>query len=84
MGLFDVIKDKAAELLSGANDKVKDLTGVELPGTEAADQLAQSADDVAETATTAGQDVTDTAQNITGSAAEAADNPITEATDTNK
>jgi hypothetical protein len=84
MGLFDIIKDKAAELLSGASDKVKDLTDTELPGTEATDQLEQSAGNVAETATTVGQDLTETAQNLTGSAAEAADNAIAEAADPNK
>ncbi len=95
MGLFDIIKDKAAELFSGASEKVNDLTGVELPGTEAADQPAQSADNLADTAATAGQDVTDsaatagqdvtdTAQDITGSASEAANNAITDATDPNR
>jgi hypothetical protein len=81
MGLFDIIKDKAAELLSGASDKVNDLTGAELPGAEAADQLAQSADTVADTAATAGQDLTATAQDVTGSASEAANDAITDATD---
>jgi hypothetical protein len=84
MGLFDIIKDKAAELMSGASDKVNDLTGAELPGAEAADQLAQSADNVADTAATTGQDLTDTAQDVTGSASEAADNAITDATDPNR
>jgi hypothetical protein len=77
MGLFDIIKDKAAELLSGATDKVNDLTGTELPGTETTDQLAQSAGNLTDTAATAGQDITDTAQNITDSASDA----ITDTTD---
>ena len=84
MGLFDIIKDKAAELLSGTSDKVNDLTGAELPGAEATDQLAQSADNLADTAATAGQELTDTAQDITGPASEAAYNAITDATDPNR
>jgi hypothetical protein len=70
MGLFDIIKDKATELLSGTSDKVNDLAGAELPGAEAAGQLAQSADNL-----------TDTAQDVTGPASEAANNAITDATD---
>jgi hypothetical protein len=74
MGLFDIIKDKAAELFSGAGDKVNELTGTELPGTDAAaDQLAQSADNVG-----------DTAQDLSGSVSEAADSAITDATDPDK
>lgn len=80
MGLFDFIKDKASELLSGASDKVQDLTGAELPGDEVADKLTQSADNVADTVGNAGQDVTDAAQDVTGSASEAAN----DATDSNK
>lgn len=83
-GPVDIIKDKAAELLSGASDKVNDLTGAQLPRAEAADQLAQSADNLADTAATAGQDLTDTAQDITGSASEAANNAITDATNPNR
>jgi hypothetical protein len=84
MGLFDIIKEKAAELLGGAGEKVNDLTGVELPGTESTDQVAQSADNLADTAATTGQAVSDTAQDITGSAAEDATNAITDLTDPNR
>ncbi len=70
MGLFDVIKDKAAELFSGAGDKVNELTGTELPGADAVDQLADN--------------VTDTAQDLSGSVSEAADGAVTEATDPDK
>lgn len=73
MGLFDIIKDKATELLGGATDKVNDLTGADLPGGEAADQLAQATDNL-----------TDTAQDITGSVAEAADSAITNPTETDR
>jgi hypothetical protein len=74
MGLFDIIKEKASELFSGASEKVSEVTGVDVPG---ADQVAQSADNLADTATTAGETITDTAQDVTGSAAES----ITDATD---
>jgi hypothetical protein len=77
MGLFDIVRDKVTELLSGASDKVTELTGAELPGAEATDQLAQSADNLADTATGAAQD-------LTGSASEAVDSAITDATDPNR
>ncbi len=72
MSLFDMLKEKATELLGGAGEKVSELTGVDLPGGEAVDQVTQSATDLAEsgqtiaetateTATSAGQDVVDSA-----------------------
>jgi hypothetical protein len=71
MGLFDMVKEKVSELLSGAGDKVTELTGAELPGTEVADQLTQSAETVADTT----QGLTDTAtgavEDLTGSASDA-------------
>ncbi|WP_439379678.1 hypothetical protein [Amycolatopsis lexingtonensis] len=57
MSLFDMIKDKATELLGGAGEKVSDLTGIDLPVGEAADQVAQSAAEVTES----GQDIVDSA-----------------------
>lgn len=53
MSLFDIIKEKAGELLGGAGEKVTELTGIDLPGAEQAGQAAADA----------GQDITDTAQN---------------------
>jgi hypothetical protein len=50
MSLFDMIKGKTAEPLTGASDKVSELTGIDLPGGEIADQLTQSADGLADTA----------------------------------
>ncbi|CAM3731467.1 hypothetical protein KIPE111705_22085 [Kibdelosporangium persicum] len=92
MGIFDIIKDKVSELMSGAGDKVTELTGAELPGAEATDQLTQSAGDFTDTAAAAGQDlagttqglsdtVTDAANDLTGSASEAADSAISNAVD---
>jgi len=57
MSLFDMIKDKATELLGGAGEKVSELTGIDLPVGEAADQVAQSAAEVTES----GQDIVDSA-----------------------
>ncbi|HEY0448257.1 hypothetical protein [Actinophytocola sp.] len=68
MGLFDFVKEKAAELMSGAGDKVSELTGTELP---------QSADELADTATGLGDTATGAAQDLTGSANDA----ITDVTD---
>lgn len=66
MGLFDAIRDKAAELLGGAGEKVSELTGTELPNTDALAEQAQGvgdtaqgyADSAAETVSGAAQDVT--------------------------
>jgi hypothetical protein len=44
MSLFGMVKGKAAELLTGASDKVSELTGIDLPGDEIAEQLTRSAD----------------------------------------
>jgi hypothetical protein len=57
MSLFDMIKDKATELLGGASEKVSDLTGVDLPLGDAAGQAEETAADL----TGAGQDIADTA-----------------------
>jgi hypothetical protein len=85
MGLFDIIKEKASELLGGAGDKVTELTGVELPG---ADQVAQGAEDLTATATDAAQGLTETAtgavQDVTGTATEAAGNVIPDGIDPTK
>jgi hypothetical protein len=79
MSLFDMIKGKAADLLTGAGDKVSELTGIDLPGGEIADQLTQSADsladagqNLADTATGAGQNLADTATDAGQNLAEAA------------
>jgi hypothetical protein len=71
MSLFDMVKGKAAELLTGASDKVSELTGIDLPGGDIADQLTQSADgladagqNLADTATGAGQNLADTAGTV--------------------
>jgi hypothetical protein len=57
MSLFDMIKDKATELLGGAGEKVTELTGIDLPVGEAAGQVTESAAEVTE----AGQGFVDTA-----------------------
>lgn len=79
MSLFDAFKEKAAELFGGASDKVGELTGMDVPGTEVVDQFTQSADQVTETvggfadgATEAGQNLTDTAQDFGTTATDAA------------
>jgi hypothetical protein len=75
MGLFDAVREKAAELLSGAGDKVSELTGAELPNAnEVTDQLPQ-ADQVAESA----QGVTDT---VTESATDTVTGAVDGVTDT--
>jgi len=74
MGLFDSIKEKASELLGGAGDKVSELTGTELPGQEAVENVAgnatETAQGVGEQATGAAQDVTDSATETFNNATE--------------
>lgn len=85
MGLFDAVREKAAELLSGATDKVSELTGTDLAdaqqnATDTATETAQNAGDTAQgyadTATGAGLDLAGTAtesvQNATDTAADTA------------
>jgi hypothetical protein len=50
MGLFDMFKDKASELLQGAGDKVSEVTGLDLPLGGVADQVTESAAGLGETA----------------------------------
>ena len=81
MGLFDTIREKAAELLSGVTDKARDLAG-DLPGAEMLDDLSQSATDAASQAT---DEAEGTVQDLGASATEAAADAtgsVTEATDT--
>jgi hypothetical protein len=59
MSLFDTLKEKAAELLGGAGDKVSELTGIDLPGGEIAGGLADAGQNLADTATEAVSDATD-------------------------
>jgi hypothetical protein len=70
VGLFDAIREKASELLSGATEKVGDLAG-DLPGVqdlsqsatdaagEASEQVAGTAQDLGATATDVSGSVTD-------------------------
>lgn len=90
MGLFDVVREKAAELLSGATDKVSELTGTDLAdaqqtATDAASESAQNLGDTAQgytdMASGAGQDLAGTAadsvQDVTDTATGAvADTPV--------
>ncbi|MDX6293307.1 MAG: hypothetical protein QOH50_2382 [Kribbellaceae bacterium] len=49
MGLLDMFKDKASELLQGASDKVSEATGIDLPIGDVADQVTESTDGLGET-----------------------------------
>ncbi|TCO19787.1 hypothetical protein EV652_113186 [Kribbella steppae] len=50
MSVFDMLKNKASELLQGASEKVSDATGIDLPVGDAADQVTQATDGLGETA----------------------------------
>lgn len=60
MGLFDAMKEKAAELLGGATDKVSELTGTDLG--DAQQNVTDTAQNLGDTATGAAEQYTDTAQ----------------------
>jgi hypothetical protein len=66
MGLFDTIREKATELLSGATDKIEEVTG-NIPD-------VQAVEDLSETATGAVPDttgsITDASNTVTGSITE--------------
>lgn len=80
MGLFDTIRQKATELLSGATEKASELAG-DLPGAEMLEDLPQSASDAASQATDeAVGSAEDLGASATETAAEASDS-VTEATD---
>jgi hypothetical protein len=70
MGLFDAVREKAAELLSGASDKVSELTGADLG--EAQQNVTDSAQNLGDTATTATEDLTGTAQGYADTAQDTA------------
>ena len=82
MGLFDAIREKASELMSGATEKVGELTGTDLAdaqqnATDTAQNLGDTAQGYATEASGAGQDLAgsaaDSVQNVTDAAA---DTPI--------
>jgi hypothetical protein len=85
MGLFDTIREKAAELLSGVTENAGDLAdGLpgELPGAETLNDLSQSATDAASEAT---NEAAGTVQDLSADATEAATDAagsVTDATDT--
>ncbi len=89
MGLFDIVREKASELLGGASEKVSELTGTELPGKDAAEELTQSADnvtgdvtgDVTGNVTEAAQGVGETATGAAQDVTDAATETVTDATE---
>jgi hypothetical protein len=57
MGLFDAIREKATELMSGATDKIEEVTGG-IPDGQAVEDLTQSATDtVTETQNSIGEQI---------------------------
>jgi hypothetical protein len=66
MGLFDMFKGKAAELIQAAKEQVGEVTGIDLPAS--VDELIETAN---ATVGQAGQDLTD---NAAGSAAQVGQN----------
>ena len=72
MSLFDAIREKAGELLSGATEKIGDVAG-DLPGVQ---DLSQSATDVAgqagDVAGRTGEHVTGAAQDLGATATDTA------------
>jgi uncharacterized protein YjbJ (UPF0337 family) len=88
MGLFDTIREKAAELLSGVTDKVGDLPGAEilegLSGS-ASDAVGQATDGAEGAVQDLGASATEAATDATGAVSDATDSvtgSVTDATDT--
>ncbi|MGH3758377.1 hypothetical protein [Actinophytocola sp.] len=79
MGLFDIVREKAAELMSGASDKVSELTGTEVP--QSADEVTDAATNLGDTASNLGDTATGAAEDLTGSATDAAEGVIGDVTD---
>ena len=48
MSVFDMLKNKASELLQGAGEKVSDATGIDLPVEGVADQVTEATDGLGE------------------------------------
>jgi hypothetical protein len=69
MGLFDAIREKATELLSGATDKLEEVTGG-IPDGQEAGGLTETAAGAVSDAAGSVTDVTDT---VTGSVTETAE-----------
>jgi uncharacterized protein YjbJ (UPF0337 family) len=68
MSLFDSIREKATEMLSGATEKVGEFTG-DIPGGQAVEDLSGTASDTVSGAVTdATGTVTDAAGNVTDTA----------------
>lgn len=81
MGLFDTIREKAAEMLSGVTEKAGEFAG-DLPGAETLEGLSQSATDaVSQTADEASGTVQDLGASATDATADATGS-VTDATDT--
>jgi hypothetical protein len=73
VGLFDAIREKAGELLSGATEKVGDLTA-DIPGVQEVQDMTQSAGDQATAAAEdLGTTATGAAENLSGTATDATD-----------
>jgi uncharacterized protein YjbJ (UPF0337 family) len=70
MSLFDSIREKATEMLSGATEKVGEFTG-DIPGGQAVEDLSATASDTVSGAVT---DATGTVTDATGAVTDAAGN----------
>jgi hypothetical protein len=77
MGLFDTIREKAADLLSGVTEKAGEVAG-DLPGAEVLGDLTQSASDAASQAT---DEAAGAVEDLGASATEAADDVTGSVTD---
>ena len=85
MGLFDSIREKATELLSGATDKASELAD-NLPGGQAVEDLTGSATDSAQdlgaTANDTAQDLGTTATDSVGNVTDTVSGTVAETTET--
>jgi hypothetical protein len=84
MGLFDAVREKAAELLSGATEKVSELTGTDLADAQqnATDGASETVQNVGDTAQGYADTASGAGQDLAGTAADSAQNVTDNATDT--
>lgn len=78
MGLLDMFKDKAAELMQGAKDQVTDLTGADPTIEDVVGGATEQADQVAQTVDAAGQEGQNLVENVETDARDAVNKTIGE------
>jgi hypothetical protein len=80
MGLLDMFKDKAAELIQGAKEQVSEVIGID-GVTDQIDQIEGSATEAGQNLADTGQNLADTGQNLADTGQNIADTAVNDVTD---